>query len=305
MEFINKAAGFDGPIQAPRDEYERKSWQRANRSWWEAAPMRYDWRTDIPHAPATEPYFKEIDRRFFASAKSFLPWRRIPFDTLIPFPDLADKDVLEVGVGCGTHAQLLAPRCKSFTGIDLTSAAASMTSVRLRLLRLPGTVVQMDAEQMGFADSSFDYVWSWGVIHHSANTRRALAEMHRVLRPGGRCTVMIYYRSWWNYYVCGFLRGLMQGPRQGGPSTLHHMSQTGTDGAIARYYKPEEWRRATENLFVTTSLRICGLKSDVLPLPHGRLKALLMKVIPDSFTRPLASNLRMGSLLIAHMRNLK
>jgi hypothetical protein len=115
---------------------------------------------------------------------------------------------------------------------------------------------------------------------------------------------MIYYRSWWNYYACGLLRGLLRGGWQRGLA-LHHVSQSGTDGAIARYYKPAEWRRTTDKLFVTTSLQICGLKTDVLPLPHGRLKNLLLAVLPDSFARGLTSHLRMGSFLIAHMQSRK
>jgi ubiquinone/menaquinone biosynthesis C-methylase UbiE len=304
MQFKNKAVGFDGPTQAPRDGGQRRKWQDANRSWWEAAPMRYDWREAIAPDPGSEAYFKEIDRRFFTAARSFLPWRRMPFDTVIPFDQLASRDVLEIGVGHGSHAQLLAPHCKSFAGIDLTASAVNTTYARLRLFRLPGNVLQMDAEQMAFVDSVFDYAWSWGVIHHSADTKRVLAEIHRVLRPRGRCTVMVYYRSWWSHYVCGFLRGLLQGGWQRGLA-LHHISQSATDGAIARYYKPAEWRRATENLFATTSLHICGLKTDILPLPHGRLKNLLLAVLPHSLARFLTSHVRMGSLLIAQMHSRK
>ena len=45
--FETKAAGFERPIQLPRDEEERRRWQMANRAWWEAAPMRYDWRAEL------------------------------------------------------------------------------------------------------------------------------------------------------------------------------------------------------------------------------------------------------------------
>ena len=68
-----KAAGFDGPIQPPRDEAERKRWQAANRAWWESSPMRYDWRKGLPHTPGDAAYFKEIDDRFLASAREFSP----------------------------------------------------------------------------------------------------------------------------------------------------------------------------------------------------------------------------------------
>jgi len=299
--FRKKAAGFDHPTQLPRDEEERRRWQAANRAWWEATPMRYDGREGIAQSPGSEAYFKEIDRRFLASARTFMPWRHVPFDSVIPFAELAEKDVLEVGVGQGTHAQLLASRCKSFVGIDLTTAAAAMTSKRLKLFGIPGKVLQMDAERMAFGANTFDFVWSWGVVHQSADTRRVLAEIERVLRPGGRCTVMVYYRSWWNYQVSGFVRAVFLGQwRKLG--TLHHVSQSGSDGAIARYYKPEEWRAATRGLFVLDSMRIYGLKSDLVLLPHGRLKQIVMKLIPDSLARFMTCRLRMGSLLFAHMR---
>ena len=161
-----KAAGFDGPIQPPRDEAERKRWQAANRAWWESAPMRYDWRKGLGHTPGDAAYFKEIDDRFLAAAWEFSPWRKIPFERFIPFDELADKRVLEIGVGHGTHAQLLASHCRAFVGIDLTTVATTMTAKRLKLRGLPGSVLQMDAERMAFRDDSFDYIWSWGVVHH-------------------------------------------------------------------------------------------------------------------------------------------
>jgi SAM-dependent methyltransferase len=299
--FEKKAPGFDHPTQLPRDEEEHRRWQAANRAWWEAAPMRYDWREEIRQSAGSEAYFDEIDRRFLTSARAFVPWRNVPFDSVIPFDDLADKDVLEVGVGQGTHAQLLAPHCRSFVGIDLTAAAATMTSKRLRLFGVRGNIVQMDAERMALRADSFDFVWSWGVVHQSADTQRVLAEIARVLRPGGRCVVMVYYRSWWNYRVAAFLRGVFQGQwRRLG--SLHHVGQSGSDGAIARYYKPNEWRAATRGLFVLDSMHVYGLKSDLVPLPHGRFKSSMMGLIPDSLARFMTTRLRMGSLLVAHMR---
>ena len=296
--FGNKAVGFDHPAQLPRDKDEHRSWQIANRDWWEAAPMRYDWRAELPQTPGTEDFFAEIDRRFLAAAKCFMPWRNLPFETVIPFDQLHDQDVLEIGVGHGTHAQLLAPRCKSFTGVDLTTAAVRMTAQRLRLFGLPGGVLQMDAENLAFPDGSFDFVWSWGVVHHAADTRRVLNEVYRVLRQGGACTVMVYYRSWWNYYAFGLLRGLLQGQWR----SPHHVSQNATDGAIARYYKPDEWRAMTRGLFTVEAIEVYGLKSDIVPLPHGRLKDALMRLIPDAVARFLARHLRMGSLLVVQMR---
>jgi SAM-dependent methyltransferase len=298
MNFNYDTAGCDHPTRLPGDDAERDRWQALNRAWWEAAPMRYDWREELAAAPGSPAYFSEIDRRFLSSAKSFLPWQKIPFDTLIPFDDLRDRDVLELGVGHGTHAQLLSPHCRSFIGIDLTATAARMTTARLQQSGLPGNILQMDGEALAFSNHSFDYVWSWGVVHHSADTPRVLSEIHRVLRPGGLCTIMVYYRSWWHYHVFGLLRGALRG-QWGNP---HRLRCSGTDSAITRYYTPREWRVASHGLFEVASLRIYGLKSDIMPLPHGRFKDAVMQMMPDAAARVLTSRWRMGSLLVAQMR---
>ncbi len=262
--------------------------------------MRYDWREEIALPPGSIEYFREIDRRFLSSVRKYMPWQNIPFDPIIPFDRLRNRDVLEIGVGQGTHAQLLAPYCRSFTGIDLTNYATKMTSRRLQLMRLPGNVVQMDAENMAFPDGSFDYIVSWGVIHHSADTRRVLEEMHRVLRRSGTCTVLIYYRSWWHFYFCGFLRGVFQNQfwKLG---SLHHVNQSATDGAMARYYTPSNWRRICRGLFTLESVRIFGLKAEVFPIPSGQLKTASENLLPDSIARGMTNTLRMGSFLVVQM----
>ena len=139
-----------------------------------------------------------------------MPWKKIPFDPLIDFDSLRDKDVLEIGVGNGSHAQLLAQSAQSFTGIDITDYAVNSTSERMRYFGFNAKIYRMDAEQMKFDDNTFDFVWTWGVVHHSSDTRRVLQEMHRVLKPGGHAITMVYHRSFWNYYIIGGLfRGIL------------------------------------------------------------------------------------------------
>ena len=154
-------------------------------------------------------------------------------------------------------------------------------------------------EALAFHDNQFDYVWSWGVIHHSSNTRRVLKEIHRVLKPGGTCTLMVYHRGLWNYYVLGgFFRGLLQGAWLKSGS-LHRTIQDWTDGAMARYYTPGEWRGILSEIFRVESVRVLGSKMDLLPLPAGRLKQAVSRAFPDPLGRLLANRCRMGSFLVA------
>jgi 2-polyprenyl-3-methyl-5-hydroxy-6-metoxy-1,4-benzoquinol methylase len=85
--------------------------------------MRYDSNAPIPYAEFSQEFYVEIDRRFYNAVSLFAPWKNIPFDSFIDFPSLKTKDVLEIGCGNGSHAQLMATHAKSYTGIDLADYA--------------------------------------------------------------------------------------------------------------------------------------------------------------------------------------
>lgn len=301
--------GFDNPVALPQTAEQHRAWQETNRSWWENHPMRYDFSDGVAASEFSKEFYQEIDARFFSDVRTFMPWTSIPFDPLIDFHSLRDKDVLEIGVGNGSHAQLISPFTQSYTGIDLTNYAVNSTTKRLELFDLDldphrTRIVRMDAEQMDFPDSSFDFIWSWGVIHHSANTRRILEQMHRVLRPGGTATTMVYYRNFWNYYIfAGLFAGVIQGTLWKTKS-LHQTRQKFIDGAIARYYTIPEWRALVGDLFSVEDVKIFGSKSELLPLPSGRIKSTLQSLLPDSAGRLLTNNCRMGMFLVSTLKKL-
>jgi ubiquinone/menaquinone biosynthesis C-methylase UbiE len=77
-----------------------------------------------------------------------------------------------------------------------------------RWQQLAGVVqpVQGDSERMPFATNTFDFVTCANSFHHYPHQDRAVAEMHRVLRPGGRLLLIDGYRDapwgWFIYDVC-------------------------------------------------------------------------------------------------------
>jgi SAM-dependent methyltransferase len=123
--------------------------------------------------------------------------------------DWRGKRVLEVGAGVGTDGRNIIGRGGVYTGINVDRGSTEATSHALRVFSLPGTARQCDATSLDFPDSTFDVVYSFGVLQHIPRAPKAVAEIHRVLRPGGELLTMVYNRSSINYIVeIMFLRKL-------------------------------------------------------------------------------------------------
>ena len=297
----DKVSDFATPTSAPGCPAQHARWQNANRTWWESHPMRYDWKRPLPGESGESAWYQEIDRRLFDA--TVLPPSSRPFESLLPREMLAGKTVLEVGVGMGAHAQILAEGALRFVGVDLSRAAVSATARRMQMIGASQVaVLQMDAENLAFPDGAFDLVWSWGVIHHSASTRRALQEIRRVLKPEGHALVMVYHRALvpWLIYS-GMIRGILHGSvlRARG---IHREVQRFSDGALARYYTAAEWRQEISGLFEEESVKVYGNRGEVLPLPGGTVKTVLTRCIPEPLLRFWLTTCRQGSLLFSRLR---
>jgi SAM-dependent methyltransferase len=98
---------------------------------------------------------------------------------------------LEIGAGTGYFSLNLmqAGLLREVTCTDISPGMVSRLGENARRLGLPGVrAARADAESLPFADASFDLVLGHAVLHHLPDLPRAFAEMHRVLRPGGRIT---------------------------------------------------------------------------------------------------------------------
>jgi ubiquinone/menaquinone biosynthesis C-methylase UbiE len=110
------------------------------------------------------------------------------------FEEGRGKDVLEIGVGLGAdHREWARHTPRRLCGVDLTERAIEMTKQRFASMGLQSELCTADAEQLPFEDSSFDVVYSYGVLHHTPDTQSAVNEVWRVLRPGGKARIMIYH----------------------------------------------------------------------------------------------------------------
>jgi len=222
--------------------------------------------------------------------------------------------VLEIGCGLGTDGAQFALAGADYTGIDLTNASIELARKRFELAGLRGEFGIADAEQLDFPDNAFDLVYSHGVLHHTPDTARAVREIHRVLKPGGRAIVMLYHRGSYNYRIgIRILRrsgarllksesgikivnlltgepldslrehaGVLSAGRNGYLGTDEFLSQS-TDGAgnpLARVYSRREARELFRD-FSRVDLRAYFLNKRFIPI--------LGKLLPRSVESALAS----------------
>jgi phosphatidylethanolamine/phosphatidyl-N-methylethanolamine N-methyltransferase len=116
---------------------------------------------------------------------------------------LPGKKVLEVGVGTGLALPRYAPD-KRITGIDLSAEMLerARTRVREQCLGNVDALLEIDAEQTGFPNDCFDTAVAMFVASVVPHPRRLLAEMRRVVRPGGHILFVNHFAAergprWW------------------------------------------------------------------------------------------------------------
>jgi 2-polyprenyl-3-methyl-5-hydroxy-6-metoxy-1,4-benzoquinol methylase len=293
-----------GPVDGgPRGPYRSdstpiESVQAGNQNWWTSNTMSYDWKDKIDRERFSQSWFDEVDRRFIHAARLFATDAK-PFDRIIPFSALSGRDVLEIGCGMGLHTELMVREGARVTALDLSPTSVEATTARLRLKGLTADVRQSDAEQLPFPDKHFDFVWSWGVIHHSARTAKIVREIARVLRPEGECRIMVYHREGMATRLCfvkdhilkgGFLRGSFD-------ETINRHS----DGFSARAYTKDQFEDLFRAFFRDVSSEVYGQEADAVPLPRF-LRRFAVPLVPEAWLRRRQA--RCGNFLFLRARQL-
>jgi SAM-dependent methyltransferase len=116
--------------------------------------------------------------------------------------------VLDIGCGNGRHAFESLRRGAEVVATDLDEAALSEVEEMAAAMRQAGEVpsggnlrtVRADARRLPFGDAAFDVVIAAEVLEHIDEDSMAIAELHRVLRPGGLIAVTV--PRWWPEQVC-------------------------------------------------------------------------------------------------------
>jgi 2-polyprenyl-3-methyl-5-hydroxy-6-metoxy-1,4-benzoquinol methylase len=255
--------------------------QERNRSWWTKETMSYDWNDRVRHERFSRAWFDEIDGRFAHAARLFAT-DTTPFDRIIPFEQLRGKRVLEIGCGMGFHSELLHRAGAVLSSIDLSPTSIEATRRRFELKGLSADIRSADAEALPFESGMFDFIWSWGVIHHSARTAKIVREASRVLKPEGECRVMVYNREGVIVPIV-YLRdhiGKLNFLHQRFDQTLLNAA----DGFHARFYTADQLADLFRAFYENVSVQVYGQDADVLPVPRP-IRNLLLPFVPKEWMK--------------------
>ncbi len=182
----------------------------------------------------------KYSRRYFDEIEDFRYSVESEVFSFAQFTRFHGQKVLEVGVGAGTDfIQWVRSGAKAY-GVDLTEESVEHVRNRLRIYGLSAEEVRVaDAEDLPYPDNTFDLVYSWGVIHHTPDTIKALKEIIRVTRIGGAVKMMVYNRRSLNAFYQYLRFGLLEGKPFKSISWIlyHNMESVGTKAFTIREMK--------------------------------------------------------------------
>jgi SAM-dependent methyltransferase len=262
------------------------------------------------------------------SSEAYLEWR---FEKYPLFRELsglwgdhADEKILDYGCGPGNDVTgfLLYAGPALVVGVDVSERALNLALDRLRLHRIDPTryglmTIRESDDQLPFEDNRFDHVNSGGVIHHVSNPLGVMCELHRVLKPNGTCTIMVYNRdSIYFHLYTAYMRMIVEKAFRGLP--IEEAFRRNTDGPrcpISRAYRSDDFLALCERAgfagefaggyFLEEELEWlnqhgnAALASPQLAAEH---KEFLTELINDEYCYPLYRGKHAGIGGVYHLR---
>lgn len=222
-------------------------------------------------------------REFFEQVEQFRYTLQPFMNRIIRFNEYKGKNLLEIGCGLGTDLLQFARAGAHVTGVDLTPASIDLARKRFSLYGVPATFQVADAESLPFPDASFDVVYSFGVLHHTPDTQKAINEVFRVLKPGGEMILMLYHKHSWHFFagvpLTALARWFKRTSQRESASKEWIRIYDGKDNPLGKAYTKSEVRTMTRQ-FRNIRFELCDPVRRRFPAFFNRLnQAVLSRLL--------------------------
>ncbi len=156
-------------------------------------PRRKIKRNDLSIYDTYADHWWDGSQRWLRILQNLVPTRLRYFDRVAKWQD---KNVLDLGCGGGFMSEAIARRGANVTGIDPAQDAIAIAQSHAAHENLSIRYLYGTGEQLPVSDRSMDYVTCVDVLEHVENLDRVIAEVSRVLRPGGKFLFDTINRTW-------------------------------------------------------------------------------------------------------------
>ncbi len=102
-----------------------------------------------------------------------------------------ESTVIDIGCGSGRFMKYLAGKCKEIVGVEPSEAIFVADQILEKEKNVQ--LVKTSTDNLPFPDDHFDFGYSLGVLHHIPDTKRALRDCVKKIRPGGYFLLYLYY----------------------------------------------------------------------------------------------------------------
>lgn len=248
----------------------------AIQKYWNEHPLGTQYVTSPDIVPGSPEYFEHI-RPWMNPYKFSWIMDRIDKEALL----LKGKHLLEIGCGMGYDSLEFIRRGVRVTAVDLTPNAVEFMRQHMQAVGATAEGISVgNALDLPFEDNAFDAVWSNGVLHATGDTRKAISEVFRVLKPGGRAIISHFYRKpSWMYVLNRFGR--------------ENIEFKDEDPPVNKFYTEAEIESMFEDFEIRETFRE---HHRALPVARSGLKAALYKyvfrplynLIPESIAKRYA-----------------
>ena len=150
------------------------------------------------HPVGSRGFFDDLDQYHFEKLHHL--------ERLVPFDGMRGKAVLDVGCGAGVDLVRFARGGAIVSGVDLAESAIELATANFAQQGLTADLRVANGEALPFADASFDLVFAHGVVQYTADDRKLVAEVRRVLKPGGLAIFQVYNRRSWLNALSGIMK---------------------------------------------------------------------------------------------------
>jgi ubiquinone/menaquinone biosynthesis C-methylase UbiE len=217
-------------------------------------------------------FFEDIKRKFHMTYAAYAH-----SEELLQFASYKGKSVLEVGCGIGLDAIEFAKNGAQVTAIDLSPQNIELAKKYFAHYNLAATIEVGNAEQLRFPSDSFDLAIAIGVLYYTPNTQKAVDELLRVLKPGGKAICMFFNRHSW-YPILARISGKNIDHEEKDPPVLKLFSLKEVKQLFFRFSSVE----IIMERFPTRTIKRSGILAQVYN--HGLVP--FFKVLPKPLIKP-------------------